>query len=71
MDIEKVKQEYFSTLSELQNDMLLLHSRIKKAKNQLLIAKTKEDIEQFRKENDLGEGLKHISLFDQKDEIIL
>ncbi len=64
MDIEKVKQEYFSTLSELQNDMLLLHSRIKKAKNQLLIAKTKEDIEQFRKENDLGEGLKHISLFD-------
>lgn len=64
MDIEKVKQEYFSTLSELQNDMLLLQSRIKKAKNQLLIAKTKEDIEQFRKENDLGEGLKHISLFD-------
>lgn len=64
MDIEKVKQEYFDTLSELQNDMLLLQSRIKKAKSQLSIAKTKEDIEQFRKENDLEEGLKHISLFD-------
>ena len=32
MDIEKVKQEYFNTLSELQNEMLLLQSRIKKAK---------------------------------------
>ncbi|RKJ68722.1 hypothetical protein [Roseburia sp. 1XD42-69] len=64
MDIEKVKQEYFNTLSELQNEMLLLQSRIKKAKNQLLIAKTEEDIKQFRKANDLEEGLKHISLFD-------
>lgn len=64
MDIEKVKQEYFNTLSELQNEMLLLQSRIKKAKNQLLIAKTEEDIKQFRKENDLEGGLKHISLFD-------
>ncbi len=51
-------------MSELQNEMLLLQSRIKKAKNQLLIAKTEEDIKQFRKENDLEEGLKHISLFD-------
>ena len=64
MDIEKVKQEYFNTLSELQNEMLLLQSRIKKAKNQLLIAKTEEDIKQFRKASDLEEGLKHISLFD-------
>ena len=64
MDIEKVKQEYFNTLSGLQNEMLLLQSRIKKAKNQLLIAKTEEDIKQFCKENDLEEGLKHISLFD-------
>ena len=64
MDNEKVKQEYFNTLSELQNEMLLLQSRIKKAKNQLLIAKTEEDIKQFRKANDLEEGLKHISLFD-------
>lgn len=64
MYIEKVKQEYFNTLSELQNEMLLLQSRIKKAKNQLLIAKTEEDIKQFRKANDLEEGLKHISLFD-------
>lgn len=64
MDIEKIKQEYFNMLSELQNEMLLLQSRIKKAKNQLLNARTKEDIEQFRRENDLEEGLKHISLFD-------
>lgn len=64
MDIEKIKQEYFNTLSELQNEMLLLQSRIKKAKNQLLNVKTKEDIEQFRKENDLEEGLKYISLFE-------
>ena len=42
MDIEKVKQEYFNTLSGLQNEMLLLQSRIKKAKNQLLIAKMEE-----------------------------
>lgn len=64
MDIEKIKQEYFNMLSELQNEMLLLQSRIKKAKNQLLNARTKEDIEQFRRENVLEEGLKHISLFD-------
>ena len=32
MDIEKVKREYLNTLSELQNEMLLLQSRIKKQK---------------------------------------
>ena len=64
MDIEKVKREYLNTLSELQNEMLLLQSRIKKAKNQLLNVKTEEDIEQFRKENDLEKGLKYITLFD-------
>lgn len=64
MDIEKVKREYLNTLSELQNEMLLLQSRIKKAKNQLLNVKTEEDIEQFRKENDLEESLKYITLFD-------
>lgn len=64
MDIEKVKKEYLNTLSELQNEMLLLQSRIKKAKNQLIIVKTEEDLEQFRKENDLEDGLKHISLFE-------
>ena len=64
MDIEKVKREYLNTLSELQNEMLLLQSRIKKAKKQLLNVKTEEDIEQFRKENDLEKGLKYITLFD-------
>lgn len=64
MGIEKVKQEYLNTLNELQNEMLILQSRIIKAKNQLLNIKTEEDIEQFRKENDLEEGLKYISLFE-------
>lgn len=64
MDVEKLKQEYFNTLSGLQNEILLLQSRIKKAKNQLIDVKTEKDIEQFRRENDLEEGLKHISLFD-------
>lgn len=64
MDIEKLKQEYLNTLSELQNDILVLQSRIKKAKNQLDGVKTEEDIEKFRRENDLEDGLKYICLFD-------
>lgn len=51
-------------MSELQNDILVLQSRIKKAKNQLDGVKTEEDIEKFRRENDLEDGLKYICLFD-------
>lgn len=64
MDIEKIKQEYLNTLSELQNEILFLQSKIKKAKNDLLDVKTEEDMERFRMENDLEDGLKHITLFD-------
>ena len=63
MDVEKLKQEYFNTLSGLQNEILLLQNRIKKAKNQLIDVKTEKDIERFRKENDLEEDLKYITLF--------
>ena len=63
MDIEKSKQEYLNTLNELQNEILLLQSRIKKAKNQILNVKTEDDIKRFRSENDLEEGLKYICLF--------
>lgn len=64
MNVEKLKQEYFNTLSGLQNEILLLQSRIKKAKNQLIDVKTEKDIERFCKENDLEEDLKYITLFD-------
>ncbi|MCR2049731.1 hypothetical protein NSB25_20970 [Acetatifactor muris] len=64
MDIEKLKQEYLNTLSELQNDILVLQSRIKKAKNKLEGVKTEEDIEKFRRESDLEDELKYICLFD-------
>lgn len=63
MNIKKLKQEYQNTLDELQNDILILKSNIKKAKNELINVETEEDIEHFRKENDLEDGLKHISLF--------
>lgn len=64
MNVEKLKQEYFNTLSGLQNEILLLQSRIKKANNQLIDVKTEKDIERFCKENDLEEDLKYITLFD-------
>lgn len=64
MDAEKLKQEYLNTLSELQNEILFLQSKIKKAKNNLLDVKTEEDMNRFRKENDLEEDLKYITLFD-------
>lgn len=64
MDVEKLKQEYFNKLSGLQNEILLLQSRIKKAKNQLIDVKTEKDIEWFCKENDLDKDLKYITLFD-------
>lgn len=64
MDIEKLKQEYLNTLSELQNEILLLQSKIKKAQNDLINVKTKEDMDRFRMENDLEKDLKHIILFD-------
>lgn len=63
MNIEKLKQEYQNTLDELQNDILILQSNIKKAKNELINVETEEDIEHFYEENDLEDGLKHISLF--------
>lgn len=52
MDVEKLKQEYLNTLSELQNEILFLQSKIKKAKNELTNVKTEEDMNRFRKEND-------------------
>lgn len=64
MEIEKLKQEYLNTLSELQNEILLLQSKIKKAQNDLINVKTKEDMDRFRMENDLEKDLKHIILFD-------
>lgn len=64
MDVEKLKQEYLNTLSELQNEILFLQSKIKKAKNELTNVKTEEDMNRFRKENDLEEDLKYITLFD-------
>ncbi len=63
MNVEKLKQEYQDTISELQNDILILQSRIKHAKNELINVETEEDLEHFRKGNDLEDGLKHISLF--------
>lgn len=64
MDVEKLKQEYLNTLSELQNEILFLQSKIKKAKNNLVNVKTDEDMKRFRIENDLEDGLKYITLFD-------
>lgn len=64
MDVEKLKQEYLNILSELQNEILFLQSKIKKAKNNLVNVKTDEDMKRFRIENDLEEGLKYITLFD-------
>ena len=64
MDIKKLKQEYLNTLSELQNEILFLQSKIKKAKNDLVNVKTEEDMNRFRKENDLEKNLKYITLFD-------
>lgn len=64
MDVEKLKQEYLNRLSELQNEILFLQSKIKKAKNELINVKTEEDMNRFRKENDLEEDLKYITLFD-------
>lgn len=64
MDVEKLKQEYLNTLSELQNEILFLQSKIKKVKNELTNVKTEEDMNKFRKENDLEEDLKYITLFD-------
>lgn len=64
MDVEKLKQEYLNTLSELQNEILFLQSKIKKVKNELTNVKTEEDMNRFRKENDLEEDLKYITLFD-------
>lgn len=64
MEVERIKQEYLNTLCELQNEILLLQSRIKKAKNHLVNVKTEKDMEKFRNENDLEEGLKYICLFD-------
>ncbi len=63
MNVKKLKQEYRNTLDELQNDILFLQSKIKKAKNELINVETEKDLEHFRKGNDLEDGLKHISLF--------
>ncbi len=63
MNVKKLKQEYQNTLDELQNDILILQSKIKKAKNELINIETEEDIEHFRRRNDLEDGLKYISLF--------
>lgn len=64
MDVKKLKQEYLNTLSELQNEILFLQSKIRKAKNDLLDVKTEEDMDRFRRENDLEDGLNYITLFD-------
>lgn len=64
MAIEKLKQEYLNTMSELQNEILFLQSKIKKAQIDLINVKTKEDMDRFRMENDLEKDLKHIILFD-------
>ena len=51
-------------MSELQNEILFLQSKIKKAQIDLINVKTKEDMDRFRMENDLEKDLKHIILFD-------
>lgn len=63
MDVNKLKQEYLNTLGELQNEILFLQSKIKKAKNDLIDVKTEEDMKRFRSKNDLEDGLKYITLF--------
>ncbi len=47
----------------VQNGMLFLQSKIKKSRNELINVETEEDLEHFRKWNDLEDGLRHISLY--------
>lgn len=63
MNIEELKQEYLNTINEIENEIVILQSRLEKAKAELINARTAEDIERFRRENDLEEGLEHIALF--------
>lgn len=62
-DFKEAKKEFENNLSELQNDILILQSRIKKAKVELMQVQREEDIEKFLENNVLEEGLKHIELF--------
>lgn len=62
-DFKEAKKEFENNLSELWNDILILQSRIKKAKVELMQVQREEDIEKFLENNVLEEGLKHIELF--------
>lgn len=64
MNVEIAKQKFLDVLNDLENDTLLLQSKIKKAKNDLLNAVTEEDIKRFPRENNLEDGLKYIVLVD-------
>lgn len=63
MNIEELKSIHLQLINELQKEVEILNKRIEKAKTELSNVKTSEDLEKFRKENDLEEGFEHIELF--------
>ena len=63
MDIEKRKIELSAILIELETDVKVLSSNIAKASEALADVHTMEDAEQFDKDHDIEDGLKHIRIF--------
>ena len=60
VDLTYDKEKVFRKLCELEEKMLILLQRIKKAKIEVMKIQTLEDAERFTEENDLNDGFMDI-----------
>lgn len=63
IDLTYDKEKIFKKLSELEKEIPVLLTRIRKAKIEVMNIQTLEDAKRFEEENDLDGDLMHIEVF--------
>lgn len=62
-EIEKQKEDIIQKIRKLQKEIRTLAERVGHAESRLIYVKTKEDLEEWKSENDLERGLEMIQIF--------
>ena len=63
IDVEKKKEELYTFLVELEQDIKILQDNILKVKEDVKDINSEEELRMFSDEADIEYGLKHIELF--------
>lgn len=63
IDVEKKKEELYTFLVELEQDIKILQDNILKVKEDVKDINSEEELMMFADEADIEYGLKHIELF--------